>query len=218
MLGGECNYLLRSSAEGVLEPIAELEWLEAECHGIPAAEVTRLLDIGQRVMDESIHEFRFRGRIIRKERAVGLIAGGKEAKVLFPEGSGSKSPRREMLDEVALRVHAALRDGAFDFAYCCFNGGSDVWVDIGNKRVGVEALQRHLGIRACDTLHVGDQFSDLGNDFSARSACPTLWIINPVETRFVLKLVLESMGVGTKAMGAEVEPGPVAGMRTLCSP
>ena len=28
------------------------------------------------------------------------------------------------------------------------NGGSDAWVDVGNKRVGVQVLQSYLGIAA----------------------------------------------------------------------
>jgi IMP and pyridine-specific 5'-nucleotidase len=32
-----------------------------------------------------------------------------------------------------------------DFPYCAFNGGGDVWFDIGNKKVGIECLQRKFG-------------------------------------------------------------------------
>lgn len=61
--------------------------------------------------------------------------------------------------------------------FCCFNGGSDVWVDVGDKSLGVSVLQRYFQNSAAteevkiwggNTLHVGDQFMSLGgNDFKA---------------------------------------------------
>ena len=36
--------------------------------------------------------------------------------------------------------------------YCAFNGGSDAWVDVGNKRVGVQVLQAYLGIEPAETV------------------------------------------------------------------
>ena len=46
-------------------------------------------------------------------------------------------------------------------------GGSDVFVDIGDKSWGVLSCQRYLGgIEGGKTLHVGDQFLSAGaNDF-----------------------------------------------------
>ncbi len=82
-------------------------------------------------------------------------------------------------------------------------GGSDVFVDIGDKSWGVLSCQRYLGgIEGSKTLHVGDQFLSAGaNDFKvwyrsnkaisceadiartqARLACTTAWIANPAET------------------------------------
>jgi IMP and pyridine-specific 5'-nucleotidase len=50
-------------------------------------------------------------------------------------------------------------------------GGSDVFVDIGDKSWGVRACQRYFGgIGRSKTLHVGDQFLSAGaNDFKVRS-------------------------------------------------
>ena len=41
--------------------------------------------------------------------------------------------------------------------FCAFNGGNDVWCDIGNKRVGVDGLRRMLELPHASVLHVGDQ-------------------------------------------------------------
>jgi IMP and pyridine-specific 5'-nucleotidase len=68
--------------------------------------------------------------------------------------------------------------------FCAFNGGNDVFVDIGDKSWGVLACQQFFGgIEGSKTLHVGDQFLSAGaNDFKARLACTTAWIANPAET------------------------------------
>jgi len=68
--------------------------------------------------------------------------------------------------------------------FCAFNGGNDIFVDIGDKKVGVMACQRFFGgIDGSKTLHVGDQFLSTGaNDFKARLACTTAWIASPAET------------------------------------
>ena len=37
-------------------------------------------------------------------------------------------------------------------------------MDVGNKLLGVQALQAHFSIEPSRTLHVGDQFLSTGND------------------------------------------------------
>lgn len=88
-----------------------------------------------------------------------------------------------------------------DIKVCAFNGGSDVWVDIGDKALGVESLQKYLcqdesndlcPIRKAESLHIGDQFALLGaNDFKARLSACTVWIANPAETVAILDDILE---------------------------
>ena len=50
--------------------------------------------------------------------------------------------------------------------FCVFNGGRDTWLDVGNKRVGVEALQAFFGLAPSSCLHVGDQFLNTGNNIN----------------------------------------------------
>ena len=77
--------------------------------------------------------------------------------------------------------------------FCAFNGGNDVFVDIGDKSFGVRVCQSFFhGIEGSKTLHVGDQFLSVGaNDFKARSACTTAWIANPRETVQLLDEITE---------------------------
>ena len=71
-----------------------------------------------------------------------------------------------------------------DIPFTVFNGGADVFLDIGDKSLGVQSCQKWFGgIPPSSTLHVGDQFlSGGGNDFKARSACCCAWIASPLET------------------------------------
>ena len=114
---------------------------------------------------------------------------------------------REQLDEFALSTQRKLKNYQhilvqkqkrgltltesekmmMDIPFCAFNAGSDVWVDIGNKLIGVQILQEHFGFHSHETLHVGDQFLSTGNDIATRSACCTAWITSPHETAELLK-------------------------------
>jgi IMP and pyridine-specific 5'-nucleotidase len=38
--------------------------------------------------------------------------------------------------------------------YCAFNGGNDVFVDVGNKNIGLNTLMRYLGFEGSEALHV----------------------------------------------------------------
>ena len=68
-------------------------------------------------------------------------------------------------------------------------------MDVGNKRVGVQLLQSYLGVPAEETLHIGDQFLNTGNDYAARQTCPCIWITSPDETTYVLKSILRLAGI-----------------------
>jgi hypothetical protein len=48
----------------------------------------------------------------------------------------------EVLEELTLTVQRQL---AADIPFCAFNGGNDVFVDVGNKSLGLEALMQYLG-------------------------------------------------------------------------
>lgn len=93
-------------------------------------DVQNLLDIAEESFNLSVKNLKLRGRVIRKKRALGLVPNPKS---LIP---------REALDETVLCVQEKLQriNGGRGPAlpYCCFNGGKDCWVDVGNKRVGVK--------------------------------------------------------------------------------
>lgn len=151
------------------------------------ADVTALLDVAEKSFNCSKDEQNLRAKVIRKKRSVGMV----------PKPDG-RIPR-EALDEAVLRVQAELQHMGGGkgppLPFCAFNGGRDSWVDAGNKRVGVQLLQVYLGIPDVESLHIGDQFLNTGNDYAARDVCPCIWITSPEETTYILKSILRLAGV-----------------------
>lgn len=146
----------------------------------------------------SIQQLNIRGRVIRKKRSVGVVP------------QPSMQITREALDETVLSLQAKLSASSapgVDLPRCIFNGGTDAWCDSGNKRVGVLMLQSYLGVKRVQTLHIGDQFLNTGNDYAARDVCPCIWITSPDETTYILKSILRLAGL----TGRDLEPHDAAG-------
>lgn len=126
-------------------------------------EVKLLLDVVEATMNTSINEQNLRAMVIRKKRGIGTIP--KSGELIS----------REALDETVLRCQDELsrlhNRGGINLPFCAFNGGRDVWVDVGNKRVGVKILQSYLGIPVEESLHIGDQFLN-----TVRSPFVSLWL------------------------------------------
>jgi len=193
LFGGECNYLLNLGHDYKLHPVKENGaggWLTSTkfIQDSPAnwneTDVQSLLDKAEESMTESLRELKIRGRIIRKKRGIGLTP--KQDEVI----------RKEALDETVLRVQSYLqKQSNASLPYCAFNGGRDVWVDIGDKKVGVQILSAYLGLPVVGTVHIGDQFLSTGNDVAARSVCPCIWITCPEETTYMLKTILRLASV-----------------------
>ncbi|KAI9844261.1 MAG: IMP 5'-nucleotidase [Sclerophora amabilis] len=176
VMGGESNFLFQFNADApsLLVPIARSEWALDEMKLWTEADITELLDVAEGALRESVRNMGMVSQILRKERAVGIIPA---------EG---KRFAREQLEETVLVVQKILEISPVGqrLPFCAFNGGNDVFVDIGDKSYGVLACQRFFGgIPGSKSLHVGDQFLSAGaNDFKARLACTTAWIANPTET------------------------------------
>jgi len=94
--------------------------------------------------------------VLRKSRSVGTIN---------PQNASIK---REHLEEMALAAQNDLNQSGVTIPFCAFNGGSDVWVDIGNKLYGVQCLQKFFKVGPAETIHIGDQFLSIGN-----GTCPS---------------------------------------------
>ncbi|KAF2687221.1 IMP-specific 5'-nucleotidase-like protein 1 [Lentithecium fluviatile CBS 122367] len=185
VIGGESNYCFKFAGDSpdMLSLVPRREWLLKEMVLWEESDVTALLDIAETSLKETIKNMRMEAIVVRKERAVGII----------PKPGHKFS--RETLEETVLIAQKTLEmsEVGHRLPFCAFNGGNDVFVDIGDKSWGVLACQRFFGgIEGNKTLHIGDQFLSAGaNDFKARLACTTAWIANPAETVQLLDEIAE---------------------------
>ncbi|KAF3910419.1 hypothetical protein ABW20_dc0104982 [Dactylellina cionopaga] len=180
VLGGEANFMFRFNPDVpyLLERVPRDMWALDEMKAWKDEDITELLDIAEATLNESVRAMGLKADIIRKSRAVGIV----------PQ-TGTKF-FREQLEETVLAAQKVLElsDVGRRLPFCAFNGGNDVFVDIGDKRLGVACCQRLFGdIQGLNTLHVGDQFLSVsGNDFKTRMVCTTCWVASPAETVDIL--------------------------------
>lgn len=220
VMGGESNYLFRfSTRSNNLEFVDGDEWYLPHMKAWDKTRIKEIMDASDRHLTHLRRKFNLddeaKTTIIRKERSIGIIPVN-DFKIL-----------REHLEELvlscSLKVNEILNNSApvavldtgvrrtsittqdaSDINVCAFNGGRDVWVDIGDKSLGVECLQKYLckdekfnhlcPIAKSESLHIGDQFASLGaNDFKARLSACTVWIASPRETVAILDDLLNQL-------------------------
>lgn len=176
VMGGESNYLFRYDASSPhrLTYVPRENWVIGEMATWEEEDITQLLNIAESSLRACVANLNLPVSVLRKDRAVGV----------FPKNRGRLS--REQLEETVLVVQNTVERSQVGsrLPFCAFNGGNDVFVDIGDKSWGVRACQQYFGgIDPSRTLHVGDQFLSAGaNDFKARLASTTAWIASPAET------------------------------------
>ncbi|WPK23128.1 hypothetical protein PUMCH_000353 [Australozyma saopauloensis] len=224
IMGGESNYLFRYDSKiGGLRFIDGDEWYLPLMRSWDQSKILETMDVCHEHIVHLQKKFRLdddaKTKIIRKERSLGIIPV-----------EGYKISR-EILEEMVLSVLARLNEVLFlqksqgihlfhktneelpepsgqmedhDIRACAFNGGADVWVDIGDKSLGVAALQQYLYststrkdkklISHSESLHIGDQFASVGaNDFKARLSACTVWISSPRETEEILEELIANL-------------------------
>ena len=192
VMGGQCNYLLRArvdpaSSRVFLEEVPGEEWKRFRGVRWDREAVVATLDVAETALRDCITSLELDVLLVRKERAVG---------VLPRNASGGRALSYEVLEELTLAAQEALATkGPRSVPTCAFNGGRDVFVDIGSKALGIRALQGLLGASPQTTVHVGDRFTRSGNDFRARDCSSCLWVSNPRETCELLVSLIPLLGV-----------------------
>ena len=198
VMGGEASYLFEYAPEDAskLQWVPRNQWALDEMKTWSDENITALLNVAESALRQCIDSMRLDALLIRKERAVGIVP---------------KSGRfaREQLEETVLVMQKVLESSAAGkrIPFCAFNGGNDVFCDIGDKSYGVAGVQQYFARRdglagrnelmaghipGSRTLHVGDQFLSAGaNDFKARMASTTAWIASPAETVALLDEIIE---------------------------
>ncbi|KAG2486034.1 hypothetical protein HYH03_015242 [Edaphochlamys debaryana] len=177
IMGGECNYLLRVRPDDKrLEFVPDGDWKTPTMQSWREEDITNLLDEGEAMLQEGAKRLNLAVNIIRKNRAVGIVP--------------TQPTIYEVLEDIALTIQTQL---VAKVPFCAFNGGNDVFVDVGNKLLGLEALMKYLQVTPPEVLHVGDRFTDSGNDVATRDICSVLWVANPEETGFFIKMLLKDI-------------------------
>ncbi|KAL2062333.1 hypothetical protein VTL71DRAFT_6599 [Oculimacula yallundae] len=213
VMGGESNFLFIYDPKSpfLLTHLPRRQWILPSMSTWTQPTITRLLDLAESSLRECVTNLSLSATILRKERAVGII----------PSIPGAKFSR-ESLEETVLVVQNKLEmsEVGRQLPFCAFNGGNDVFVDIGDKSWGVLVCQEFFGMGAREvgdvgagadgerggdgkaimgerTLHVGDQFLSAGsNDFKARVVGTTAWIASPTETCELLDELADLIGDG----------------------
>ena len=163
VMGGESNFLFRfdPASKARLSYVPRDEWLLDEMQAWSEGDITELLDLAESALRACAANLNLPAAVLRKDRAVGV----------YPVNGVRIN--REQLEETVLVVQNTVQRSAVGsrLPFCAFNGGNDVFVDIGDKSWGVRACQRYFGgIDPSKTLHVGDQFLSAGaNDFKVSS-------------------------------------------------
>eukprot|EP00982_Pelagococcus_subviridis_P012374 31166-Pelagococcus_subviridis.AAC.9 len=183
VMGGECNYLLEVNDEYELEFVPNEKWRDVdsmtrEMYWFAQSEegrkkVDAFLDRAEKFLTDEAEHLQIDVDVMRKEYAVGVLPR-----------SGTVY---ENLEEISIGAMIELSDA--EVPYCAFNGGNDVFVDVGNKNIGLVTLMKFLGYEGHQTLHVGDRFTSTGNDTKVRDACSILWVASPDETTFFMRLL-----------------------------
>lgn len=167
VLGGECNYLFQYNPHSQHLIYLEPEMYRPEfmrSWSSEESQIQALLSVAENHLKARIQDMGISDRvsILRKSRAVGVnpiavsaplptTTTGSAGAAASSASAGSLASHhttllhREQLDELALSVQDELHRyqmmGGVDVGsipFCAFNGGSDVWVDIGNKLIGVK--------------------------------------------------------------------------------
>ncbi|CRH03691.1 IMP-specific 5'-nucleotidase, putative [Plasmodium relictum] len=188
VMGGESNYLFKCNEKTNLYSVPEEEWTHYKKH-VDEETIQDILNISQKCLEQVITDFKLCAKIQRKEKSIGLVP--KQ----MPSLNNINEPKNymikyEVLEEAVIRIKKEIIKKKITAPYCAFNGGQDLWVDIGNKAEGLLILQKLLKIEKKKCCHIGDQFLHSGNDFPTRFCSPTLWVSNPQETKACLKSIM----------------------------
>lgn len=140
VMGGESNYCfaLEPSAPDLLRFVPRKDWQLDEMAAWADADIVLLLDTAELALRDVVTALRLERAtsIVRKDRAVGIA----------PADPSTRIPR-ESLEEAVLATQKILEVSEVGrrVPFCAFNGGNDVFVDIGDKSWGVLACQRFFG-------------------------------------------------------------------------
>ncbi|KAK4694080.1 IMP and pyridine-specific 5'-nucleotidase, partial [Lecanoromycetidae sp. Uapishka_2] len=123
VLGGESNYLFGfdPSSEYLLRYVPRPEWLLPEMRRWTEESITILLDVAEKALRECIFIMKLSADIVRKDRAVGIVASNK---------SDAQGFTREQLEETVLVTQQVVEMSpvAKILPFCAFNACTTAWI------------------------------------------------------------------------------------------
>jgi hypothetical protein len=152
-----------------------------------------VLSAAKAALNEGARRLKLDVKLVEKERSVGLVPKNPARRIAY-----------EMWEDLALHVQEKLK--ALPIPTCAFNGNLDVFVDIGDKKHGVLALQGYLGVEKDQTMHFGDRFTATGNDVAVREVALTIWVANASETCEMLAVMLKDLGMNVRPFVPPADP------------
>lgn len=163
LMGGECNYLLEPvvhlSPDGLtptisLQSVPDDEWKDGRGVRWDHHQVQELLDCAEACLKKTAELLNLDVLVIRKKRAVGIIQNpAATASVAGVYGSQGGKLTYEVLEECALAVQKAIKHTGIPIPHCAFNGGHDVFIDVGEYMLSYGAAQRVNGVSCHLPLH-----------------------------------------------------------------
>ncbi len=163
------------------------------CHGRLLTICRDVLSAAKAALTEGARRLKLDVKLVEKERSVGLVPKNPARRIAY-----------EMWEDLALHVQEKLKP--LPIPTCAFNGNLDVFVDIGDKKHGVLALQGYLGIEKDQTMHFGDRFTATGNDVAVREVALTIWVANACETCEMLAVMLKDLGMNVRPYVPPADP------------
>ena len=152
-----------------------------------------VLSAAKAALSEGARRLKLDVKLVEKEKSVGLVPKNAAKRIAY-----------EMWEDLALHVQEKLKP--LPIPTCAFNGNLDVFVDIGDKKHGVLALQGYLGIEKDQTMHFGDRFTATGNDVAVREVALTIWVANASETCEMLAVMLKDLGMTIRPFVPPADP------------
>eukprot|EP00123_Amoebidium_parasiticum_P013581 comp22041_c3_seq1/m.32012 comp22041_c3_seq1/g.32012 ORF comp22041_c3_seq1/g.32012 comp22041_c3_seq1/m.32012 type:complete len:499 (-) comp22041_c3_seq1:163-1659(-) len=201
VVGGQCNYLYDTSLDAYLMEVpAERCDTNTMLQWTPDI-VDLLLTCAEKSLSDAVRRLELPVRVVRKERSVGAVRLSDKADIA-----------KETFDEVAWRVKDAIDRAKIPVAFSVTSGGKDVWVDVGNKPLGIQMLENYTGSSPATTLHFGDLFAADATSCE-RITCCTAWVQSTSETDDLLGILLAAMA-GRDVLAEELST-PQSGTITL---
>ena len=166
IIGGCCNYYLNLNANGHL--VFDTTWNALP--DLDKSTIENTLSVAHELLAKHVLDRDLDALFVTKPYAVGIVSGNKN----------QKNWTFDTLDAIALDVGKQLKE--LKVPICVFNGGNDVFIDIGDKSYGIAALQERINVLPQETLHFGDRFTRTGNDMSTARVADVVWVSGPNET------------------------------------